>query len=689
MWLHASVVGAVVLAASTTLAQERATADLEVRRVTVFSSGVAFFEREGTVTGNAMAELTFRTDQVNDILKSLVVEDLGGGRIGAVNYASRDPVEKTLRSFAVDISDRPTLPQLMDRLRGEPVEISGTRQISGTIVGIETVNVIVGDQTVPRAMLNVLTDGGLVSLPLHELQGVRLVNPRIDGELRAAFQTLAGARDADRKTVSVHFDGEGQRRVRVRYLLEAPIWKTSYRLVLPTEGKPYLQGWATVENATEADWSDVNLALVSGRPVSFRMDLYTPLYVSRPMEELELYAGLRPPTYAGGVLQPMDALLSTDDDSEGIRRDRAKMMERASPQRGIAGRPAAAPPGIVGGGGMPAELALADAFESTFGAVAGDVGELFSYAIDKPVSIARQHSAMLPIVTADVAVEKVSIYNPGTHPKHPFNGLVFENTTDLKLMQGPVTVFDGGTYAGDAKLPNLQRGEKRLVSYALDLATEVSVENRFAEDELSLRIAKGTLVRQWRSGDEREYKVTNRDARARTLIIEHPLPDGWELVEPKDVYERAAGLVRFKVTVEAGKSATLKARQERVRDEWIALSDTGLEQIDIILRSRVISPAVKDALQKLAAMRKELSDTQRDQADAERRLQAAIEDQERVRRNVSTLDRSSDAYNRQLKKLDELETTIEQTREEVDGLAQKATDQAKAIETYLLALDVK
>ena len=445
MWLHASVVGAVVLAASTTLAQERATADLEVRRVTVFSSGVAFFEREGTVTGNAMAELTFRTDQVNDILKSLVVEDLGGGRIGAVNYASRDPVEKTLRSFAVDISDRPTLPQLMDRLRGEPVEISGTRQISGTIVGIETINVIVGDQTVPRAMLNVLTDGGLVSLPLHELQGVRLVNLRIDGELRAAFQTLAGARDADRKTVSVHFDGEGQRRVRVRYLLEAPIWKTSYRLVLPTEGKPYLQGWATVENATEADWNDVNLALVSGRPVSFRMDLYTPLYVPRPLEELELYAGLRPPTYAGGLF-----LLSTSGESDeaGAKFDRSAMMERAEATpaaraRGISGRPAAAPSQPGFGGGMPAELALADAFESTFGAVAGDVGELFSYAIDKPVSIARQHSAMLPIVTADVAVEKVSIYNPGTHPKHPFNGLVFENTTDLKLMQGPVTELDG------------------------------------------------------------------------------------------------------------------------------------------------------------------------------------------------------------------------------------------------------
>ena len=365
-------------------------ADLELSRIALFNSGVGYFEATSQVTGNATAELKFRTEQINDILKSLVVQDFGGGRIGVVSYAARDPIEKTLRSFGVDLTGKPTLGDLLNQLRGEPVEMTGPRTLKGTIVGVEKEPVLSPDgktlQTIER--LTVLTDAGLQQVKLSEIQGIKLLNEKIDGELQKALATLATGHDADKKTVVVSFDGQGTRQVRAAYLLEAPIWKTSYRLVLADDQKPFLQGWAIVENATESDWNNVRLSLISGRPISFRMDLYTPLYVPRPMEQLELYASLRPPEYEGGF---------TDKDRDGLKdlssaRAGGALAEEVR-QGEVSGRAAtdggASPPRRRGcGRARPAnasrsastELALNGAGVESV-ATAAEAGELFEYAI--------------------------------------------------------------------------------------------------------------------------------------------------------------------------------------------------------------------------------------------------------------------------------------------------------------------
>ncbi|MEP0844682.1 MAG: hypothetical protein HRF43_18435, partial [Phycisphaerae bacterium] len=286
----------------TTAAGAAATTDLKVNRVSIFSSGVAFFERGATVNGSATAELRFRAEQINDILKSLVVQDSGGGTIGVVSYASKDPLERTLKSFAVDLTEQPSLARLLNQFRGQPVEIAGPRQLKGVIVGVETQRISVGEgkETVEVAFVNVLTDAGLQQLRIDQLQGLKLTDEKMASELTKALAALAGGQDVDKKTVVLRFEGQGQRQVRASFLLESPIWKTSYRLVLSSDQKPFLQGWAAVENATEEDWKDVRLSLVSGRPISFRMDLYTPIYVPRPQEDLELYASLRAPEFEGG-----------------------------------------------------------------------------------------------------------------------------------------------------------------------------------------------------------------------------------------------------------------------------------------------------------------------------------------------------------------------------------------------------
>lgn len=673
------------------VADERGAIELPVKRVALFSSGVAYYECEATVEGTATASLQFRTQQINDIIKSMVVQDFDGGAIGVISYASQDPIDRTLKSFGVDITGKPTLGQLLDQLRGQPVQLAGGRAVSGTIVGVEKQKLVMDKEVVETDVLNVLTERGLVQLDLRELEGIRLVNEKVDAELRKALATLATSHDADKKSVVLRFDGSGKRRVRVAYLLEAPIWKTSYRLVLDPEGQPFLQGWAMVENATENDWRDVKLSMISGRPISFTMDLYSPIYIPRPREELELYASLRPPTYEGGyVVDASKAPAAPAMKSlAALAYAGEKAGRPADRQRGFARREVLNKSESEDAGESAGRLGL-EGSGVTSVADARDAGELFEYGIRAPVSIPRQHSAMLPIVNQAVAAEKVSIYNPATHGKHPLNGLQLTNSTDLHIMQGPVTVFEDGVYAGDAKLPDLKPGEKRLIGYALDLGVEVTTESKPQPDELvSLKISKGVLIHRHKYVDSRVYKVRNKLDKPRVVLLEQAYSDDWKLVEPEKPTERAPGLSRFKLDVPAGQVVEQKVVIENLHDQTVVISELGFDGIRVFIDSKVITPGVRDALQKVVALRSERDRVSNQRQARERDVNETVAEQGRIRENVKTLERGTDAHKRQLDKFDKLETQIETLRAELTVLRQ--TEEAKSLElqTYLLRLEVE
>ncbi|MEP0842691.1 MAG: hypothetical protein HRF43_08260 [Phycisphaerae bacterium] len=320
---------------------------------------------------------------------------------------------------------------------------------------------------------------------------------------------------------------------------------------------------------------------------------------------------------------------------------------------------------------------------------AREAGELFEYTIKMPVSIPRQNSAMLPIVNQEIAGEKLSVYTRRSHPKHPLHAFLLENTSGLHLMQGPVTIFDGNTYAGDAKLPDVKAGEKRLVAYALDMGVEVLSEGKpNPVQTVSFRIGKGVLWHKVRQTDERVYTVRNKDHKDRTLLIEHPFAQGWKLVEPKEPFERTADLLRFKLPVAAGKEAALTVRMENLVDQSVALSEVGLDAISVYLRSAEMTPAVAEALKKVSALRTELDDAARQRGQREKEVKEATDEQARVRENLKTLQQNSDPYQRQLKKFDDLETQIEQLRAEVATLRRSEEQKRQALSDYLSNLTV-
>jgi len=666
--------------------------NLPLKRVVLFSSGVGFFEHSGQVQDNAQVEMKFKLGDINDLLKSMVVQDLDGGQVSTVTYGSKDPITKTLRSFTIDLTADPTLAQLLRQIRGERVDLEAPNKLSGIILGVETHKKKLGEhETIDVDVLNLLTQEGLRAVALDSVSCIKLSNPQLDAELRKALSVLASAHATDKKSVALSFLGKGTRQVRVGYIQETPIWKTTYRLVL-SDGKPLLQGWAIVENTSEEDWSGVNLTLISGRPISFTMDLYEPLYIPRPQVQLELYSSLRPQTHGENLLATPYAV---QQDGLGGFGAQAAPASTATPS--MAGR--------AFNYGKKEDSTRLKAMETSrvffeqgwnpgqgvqSVARAGNMGNLFQYAIATPVSIPRQQSAMLPIVNADVKAEKVSIYNASVQVKHPLYGLKVTNLTGLHLMQGPITVFDGGVYAGDAKTEDVPPGAERLISYGLDLDTEVVPESKGRPEELlSVRLLKGALIVTRKYVRTTEYTVKNSGKQAKTVLIEYPIEPTWTLASPKNPAEKTRDLYRLRVEAKPGEPVKLEVDEQRTDRQQMALTNIDDGTVEIYLSAKVVSQRVKAALAEVVKWKHTVEQVASELQQRQQRIRDIGEDQARIRQNMAQLDHNTDVYKNYVKKFSEQEAEIEKLRGQITGLTARITGLRNSLDEYLLGLDLQ
>jgi hypothetical protein len=637
---------------------------LPIRQVVLFNSGVGYFQREGDVSGDARIDLTFPVGDINDLLKSLVLQDLGGGRISSVNYDSQDPIDKILRSFALDLNNNPAFGQILNQARGEKIEIlrqekkdAQVAKITGTIVGMEVQRRPAGkDLVVDEEMLNLLGPNGLQAIPMEQVLGVKFLNPVLDNEFQRALKVLASSHDSQKKLVSLGFNGAGKRAVRVGYVVERPIWKTSYRLRMESNGKLSLQGWALVENTSDDDWNEVRMVLVSGKPISFQMNLYDPLYIPRPMVEPELFASLRPPVYGGSMdaLAALGAAAAKEPmagggfggGAGGGGKGGGGLGQIANPLTGAQRFPASqagqnnfnpyAQNGVNFGLQMPGNAGLnnttlgmnaagpnlkyqnANNFDlnvdnmrnnrltyeelqlrrqvqdqkagdarkagaSIAGlnfkegiqsvATAEEIGDYFQYMLDQKINLPRQKSAMLPILDQAIDGTKVSIFNESIHAKYPLLGLKLKNTSGQPLTQGPITVYENSTYAGDTRILDLQPNEERYLSYALDQGTEVKSESKAVpSSQMNFKIGEAHLTARFKVRQTRTYTIKNRSTKDRTLIIEHPIRSDWKLIEPEKPLEKTRDLYRFTTLVAAGKTVTYDVVEEQARLDNFALN---------------------------------------------------------------------------------------------------------------------
>lgn len=318
-----------------------------------------------------------------------------------------------------------------------------------------------------------------------------------------------------------------------------------------------------------------------------------------------------------------------------------------------------------------------------------ETGELFEYRLASPVSLVKQRSALFPILGQEIQGQKVSIYNQIVNAKHPLHGYRLKNSSPLYLMQGPITVFDGGAYAGDARIEDLAPGQERLISYALDLKTEVEPKVEGGTQELvTVAIKKGTMWITRRIIEDRMYQIKNRDQKTRTVLIEHPYRADWKLMEPKEPTERTRDLYRFAVPVDAGKSASLRVKESLPMQESVQLMDSGLSQIVVYLQAKEVSSKVKEALQKVVALRNKLEETRSQRTRQEQRIGEITGEHGRIRENMQRLQQNSELYHRYVKKLDQQETELEGIRRTVESVKAMEEEQRRELNTYLMGLDL-
>ncbi|MGA2401155.1 MAG: hypothetical protein ABSG91_05535, partial [Syntrophobacteraceae bacterium] len=435
------------------------------------------------------------------------------------------------------------------------------------------------------------------------------------------------------------------------------------------------------------DWNDVQLSLVSGRPISFIEDLYKPIYVSRPVIEPELYSGLRPQNYESGIAAPAAAAAP-------------KKKALGGGGRGGGGRGGGAARRSGAGVNMKAgsfeEDEAAEEAEAPFdltssivsAASSEKLGELFQYTVGN-ISLPRLRSAMFPILTDDVAVERVSIFNAEVMPGNPLRGVVLHNSTDKYIMQGPITVFDGSTYAGDAQVGNLPPGQSRLLSYALDLEVQVdATKNRRESSIQTASIVKGVLNVSRKDTFSQEYVIQNNSDAERTLILEHRIRQGWKLAGPQP-FETTGTHYRLKQTVPRGKTETMKVVEENVRGESITILPADVGSLESYSRSGQVPKNVREILGKAVEFKMALTDTERRLAEKRNALEEIDKEQNRIRSNMSTVNSSSQYYTRLLEKLNAQETDIETIQADVRTLDKKLDEQRQELENYLANLSIE
>ena len=672
------------------LAAPQVVKDLPVRKVVLYKNGVGYFEHAGSVFGNQRVTIDFTSPQLNDVLQSLTVLDEGGGRIGGVNYNSTTPLAEQLKTLSLGMSDDPTSTELFTALRGQRVEVLGGPggTITGRLMSIEsrseklgTDDNTSGTSTVDKFYLTLVANSGAVRvIELTPALSVRPLDANLEGQLDRYLELLSSTHSTGLRHLTLDALGQGQRELRVSYISEVPVWKSTYRIVFPqtATGSATMQGWAVVDNTVGADWDNVQLSLVAGAPQSFIQPLSQPLYTRRPEIPIATQEETTPQTHEAAEVEEPKIAADGVPQPAAVPRPMAQMAEmRGRAMGGMSslsgsngmvagsGRGYGAGYGTASGGGI---------YRATDALQQGDVStnafdDFFQYALTQPVTIHKNESAMVPILQQDLPAEHVTLWSQ--RESTPLRAVWLENTSKLTLDSGSFSIFESGEFAGEGLLDPIHPGEKRLLSYAADQAVRVKAIDSESDRTLHhVKIIRGAVIETHMDVVSVTYSATNSADEDRALLIEHSRRNnGWTLDDGLKAAETSPNLYRFKLPVAAHSTQKLEVRERGPENTSVALNAANNQTaylLDLVKRA-------PDALDKL----KPVIDGQTVIADLDRRIdeskkseETAAADEARDRDNLSAL-KGNDAAKRFVDELNRAEDQLQATRKQTADLEQQ------------------
>jgi hypothetical protein len=606
--------------ASLALAAGAVAADLPIREVTLYKHGVGYFKRSGQLAAGDTVQLNFKAGEMNDVLKSLTIVDAGGSTIAGVRYDASEPLERRLEDFPFAVGEQASLAAFLDQMKGARLELRlGPDTVAGAIVSARVARTGDENRPVEREIVVLLTDAAEIrSFDLSAASAVRLVDPKQQDMLRNYLTVVGGARSRDRRSVYIDASTSTGRQLTASYMIPTAVWKSSYRLVFGAQPQPTLEGWAIIDNTSGDEWSNVRLSVVSGRPISFITQLYEPRYVERPRAELAENRPVGPQVFEGAlgrVASPAPQLAAQAAPGRGGGRGEAALRDAQS------------------------EVREFDKLESsvTANTAARDLGELFEYSFANPVTVKQGESAMLPFLQEKVDARKLLIYSE-SFGLHPMNAAEISNTTGKTLDGGPITVYDAGAYAGEALVETVKAGDKRLISYGVDLGTRVSTKwDSSSANVREIHFRRGVLTTRNSIQETRTYTIANVDAGRKTLIIEHPKRQGYELLAGMKASETTANAYRFEVAVGGRGTEAFAVREERVYDQSFAVSNLTPDLLSSFIQNRALSAAGRTQLERILNKKREIAANEAGLRQVQANIATLTEDQERVRRNIESL----------------------------------------------------
>ena len=634
-------------------AEAAASTELPVTRVALYKNGVGFFEHAGRVTGDQSVTIDFTTAQLNDVLQSLTAIDLNGGRIAGAGYNSTTPLEEQLKALPLALGEDPTAVDFYNAIRGARVEVRGPgATISGRLLNIELINTTEkdGEAVQQKRLITVIGEGG-------EVRTVELTT--------ATSVTLL---DTD-----------------LSYISEVPIWKSTYRILftepkagaVSTPQTATLQGWSVVDNTTGADWNNVQLSLIAGAPQSFIQPLSVPYYSRRPEIGLPQEAQLTPQTHESGetVAPPPPAPMARAAAVAGMQGYGSGMggsvLSMNGGPRAISSGTTVGSSGIYGGTGqtnlnanlvegmplsmngaprdptafqymMPSEQDAVNSIAPNTQTAKFD--DYFEYNLTEPITIRKNESALVPILQTKIDAERVTLWSQ--RQPTPLRALWITNTSKLTLDRGSFSIVEDGNFGGEGLLDPIHPDEKRLLSYAVDQAVRVTTEEYFSNLRAdAVTVAKGVMMLNHRQTAEITYVVHNAATDGRTVVIEHPIRQGFTLdngngsdnKDPKPE-ETTPAVYRFRVTAAAGETARLHVSEHHESVVSYQLTNFNDDNhLTLVLNSTNNSEKIKQLLLPILDARRHVAELQTALDKVNERMSALHSDEERQRANIAAL----------------------------------------------------
>lgn len=689
---------------------------LRVTHVSLYKNGVGYLEHVGRVTGDASVRIDLTSAQMNDALQTLTAVDLGGGRVAGVNFNSTTPLAQQLRTLPFSLGEEPSQEELFNALRGARVEIAGSgAAFRGRVLALELRPSVLAEggankPVAERRILTVVADTGATrTIELGTTTVVRLLDAGLREDLNAYLAVLEGSRTEGVRHLSLVDRGAGSRELRVSFLSEVPVWKSTYRvLVLPGQSPDAqlvtVQGFSVVDNTTGEDWNNVQLSLIAGGPQSFLQPIAQPVYSRRPEVAVAENAQITPQTHEseegpeppppppppgsasadlGSVSGGGPASLFGSPTGAGSEIDQTLRSPSKVPATGGTWRGSGPPPSPSG---LPhAAAASPEAIDTLLrrsnapSATTAAFDDFFAYNLTDPVTIPRNGSALVPILQTKLPAEVVTLWSasvPG-----PLRALWVTNNSKLTLDRGAFSVVENGTFAGEGLIDPVHPGERRLLSYAADQAVRVTPQSEATSWQIgSVKVSKGVLHAVNREIAVSRYKVANAAQDGRVVLLETPRRAEWELDAKTVPAETTSTSYRFRVPVAAHGVAELALVQRRTLDESFLLAEISEEQLTSHLRGNSADPKLLSQLQPVFMARRRVAQLDAERAQLQAKITAIGEDQRRLRDNLLALKGSSEEgalVRRYTTELNNQEDVLAALRKEQEALEEQRT-QARA-----------